>query len=495
MRLRSLLAMPRLRLEVVTGDDELDRTIRWVVTTDLLDPGRYLRGHELVLTGLVWRTGPADSETFVRALADAGVSGLAAWDLTLGAIPGDLVDACRRHRLPLFKVPEDVAFATVTEEVVRQLSSARAADLTAVLDRHRRLVEGTGLDAVLDLVGHCHVLAPTGRVVAGPPPADPAALAAAFLTAPRLPHHVPDLGMSVFPVAAGAASRVADWFIASEGDFGDWPPERRALTSELAAIVAIEKARLDAAAHPDREVVGAAAAGDAARLRYAGLTGGPYVAVAASGRGSPRPEELRAVLAEVLPRPRAVGLLDDEVIALVPATGEDVAAQAEAALSLLAPGLAGGGIAVGVSDVATAPDLRAAVEEARYARRLAATRPSPVCVVRHDELATHVLLLASVPDDVRHMFKVRLLDPLHEYDRVHGADLVRTLETWLQDSGSWTRCAERLHLHVNSVRYRIQRVQDLTGRDLSRPEDRVDFFLALRLMHGAEEGPAGGGEP
>lgn len=57
--------------------------------------------------------------------------------------------------------------------------------------------------------------------------------------------------------------------------------------------------------------------------------------------------------------------------------------------------------------------------------------------------------------------------------------LVRTLETFLRNSGSWTRCAEELHLHVNSVRYRVQRIQDLTGRDLSRMEDRVDFFLAL----------------
>src|SRR5690606_5530804 len=337
MRLRSLLAIPRLRLEVVTGEDDLDRAIRWVVTTDLLDPGRYLRGRELVLTGLVWRTRPADSETFVRALAEAGVSGLAAWDLALGAIPADLVEACRRHRLPLFKVPEDVAFATVTEEVVRQLSADRAADLTAVLDRHRRLVEGTGLDAVLDLVGHCHVLAPTGRVVAGPPPHDPGALAEAFLTAPRLPHHVPALGMSVFPVAGGAVPRVADWFIASEGDFGDWPPERRDLTTELAALVAIERARLDDSARSPRDLV----------------------AVAAAGGGDLRPEDVRAVLAEALPRPRAVGLLDDEVVALVPAGGEDVAAEARAALGLLAPGLPHGGIAAGVSDVATAPGLRA----------------------------------------------------------------------------------------------------------------------------------------
>ncbi|GAA1829832.1 PucR family transcriptional regulator [Actinomadura chokoriensis] len=471
MRLRSLLAMPELRLEVVTGADELDRAIRWVVTTDLLDPGRYLRGGELVLTGLVWRTRPADSEAFVRALAEAGVSGLAAWDLTLGTIPGDLVDACRRHRLPLFKVPEDVAFATVTEEVVRNLSGARAADLAAVLDRHRRLVEGTGLGAVLDLVGHCHVLTPTGRVVAGPPPPDPAALARAFLTAPNLPHHVPALGASLFPVAAGTP-RIADWFIAFEGDFTDWPAERRALTAELAAITALERARLDAPRTTDLRT---------ASPEDLGLpAGAPLVAVAASGRGTLRPADVRAVLIEILPSP-VIGPLEDELLALVPSAGNDVAAEIQAALDFLAPGLSGGGLAVGVSDAVAGSGLRGAVEEARHARRLAAARPAPVCVVRHDELATHVLLLASVPDDVRRMFKVRLLDPLHDYDRTHGADLVRTLETFLRNSGSWTRCAEQLHLHVNSVRYRIQRIEDLTGRDLSRLEDQVDFFLALRL--------------
>ncbi|MFB4311687.1 PucR family transcriptional regulator [Actinomadura sp. GTD37] len=475
MKLRSLLAMPELRLEVVTGADELDRAIRWVVTTDLLDPGRYLRGRELVLTGLVWRASPADSETFVRALAGAGVSGLAAWDLTLGAIPDDLVDACRRHRLPLFKVPEDVAFATVTEEVVRNLSGARAADLAAVLDRHRRLVEGTGLGAVLDLVGHCHVLTPAGRVIAGPPPPDPAALARAFLTAPALPLHVPGLGASLFPVAAGTP-RVADWFIAFEGDFTDWPAERRALTAELAAIVALERARLDVPA--DRELVASAAAGDVSRLPDV-----PHVAVVASGRGGLGPAELRAVLADLLGTERpAAGVLDDAAVALVPAPDRNVAAALQDALDLLAPGLAGAAVAVGVSDAAPPSGLRAAIEEARHACRLAAARASPVSVVRHDELATHVLLLASVPEDVRRIFQVRLLDPLHDYDKTHGADLVRTLETFLRNSGSWTRCAEQLHLHVNSVRYRIQRIEDLTGRDLSRLEDRVDFFLALRLM-------------
>ncbi|MFI0411445.1 PucR family transcriptional regulator [Actinomadura sp. 3N508] len=498
MKLRALLAMPELRLEVVVGDDAgLDRPIRWVVTTDLLYPGRYLRGRELVLTGLVWRSGPADSETFVRALADAGVSGLAAGEFALGTIPDDLVDACRRHRLPLFTVPEDVAFATVTEEVVRHLSGARAADLTAVLDRHRRLVEGTGLGAVLDLVGRdlgmrCHVLTATGRLVAGPPlpgADDAAALAGAFLRAPRLPRYAAGPDASVFPVGEGAVCRAADWFVACEGDFADWPAERRALTGELAAIVALERARLDdrlsAEGHRAQEIVTAVAAGGAGELEKHGVPAGePVVAVAAAGRDGMGLGEVRTILAEILPGARPVlGLVDDEVIGLIPAAaGADVAGAIEGALNALEPGLPRSGIAVGVSATAEAPDLRGIVEEARQARRLAATRsPAAVCVVRHDELATHVLLLASVPDDVREMFRVRLLDPLHAYDEVHGADLVRTLETFLRHSGSWARTAEELHLHVNSVRYRIQRVQDLTGRDLSRLEDQVDFFLALRL--------------
>ncbi|WP_433324648.1 PucR family transcriptional regulator [Spirillospora sp. CA-294931] len=512
MRLRSLLTVSEPPLEIITGRERLDRPIRWVVTTDMIDPSRYLSGDELVLTGLVWRTGPDDSEAFVRSLAGARVSALAAWDAEAGTVPADLVDSCRRHGLPLFRVPEDVAFATVTEAVVRHLSSARAADLTAVLDRHRRLVagarEGEGLDSVLDLVGRdlgmrCWVLTPAGRVVAGPRPLpaelDPAGLARVFLTAPRLPHRLRSPEVSIFPVTEGTGSRVADWFVVCEGDWQDWPEERRGLAGELAAIVALERARSDdrlsVAGRLAQELVGLVVAGAPAEeiLPRLELTGLPvmasFVAVAAcargTGRGDPRPGELRTLLGEALPGPRpVVGLLDDEAIALVPVppeSGRDVAGEVGRVLGRLAPGLTGGGLAVGVSDVVAAGELRGAVEEARYARRLAAGRTDPVCVVGHNELATHVLLLASVPDDVRHMFRMRLLDPLRTYDDVHNADLILTLETFLQNSGSWTRCAQQLHLHVNSVRYRIQRIQELTARDLSRLEDRVDFFLALRL--------------
>ena len=58
-----------------------------------------------------------------------------------------------------------------------------------------------------------------------------------------------------------------------------------------------------------------------------------------------------------------------------------------------------------------------------------------------EELASHVLLLAAVPDEVRRAFRSRLLDKVIAYDIEHQADLVRTLEAFLRSDGSWTRCA------------------------------------------------------
>ncbi|GAA3078053.1 hypothetical protein GCM10020254_22770 [Streptomyces goshikiensis] len=193
----------------------------------------------------------------------------------------------------------------------------------------------------------------------------------------------------------------------------------------------------------------------------------------------------------------AVAHAGDEAIALVPLPappgeagedkGPDAALHADVLLATvrepLAAGLADDGrLTLGVSAaVHSAEGLRGALEEARHARRVAAARPGRVCAAGHHELASHVLLLPFVPDDVRRAFTARLLDPLREYDRRHRAELIPTLEAFLDCDGSWTRCATRLHLHVNTLRYRVGRIEQLTGRDLSRLEDKLDFFLALRM--------------
>jgi DNA-binding PucR family transcriptional regulator len=190
----------------------------------------------------------------------------------------------------------------------------------------------------------------------------------------------------------------------------------------------------------------------------------------------------------------AVAHTGDEAIALVPLPavsaehdGSESGVLADALLEAVRDPLSAGldddgRVTLGVSAaVHSAEGLRGALEEARHARRVAAARPGRVCAAGHQELASHVLLLPFVPDDVRRAFTARLLDPLREYDRRHRAELIPTLEAFLDCDGSWTRCATRLHLHVNTLRYRVGRIEQLTSRDLSRLEDKLDFFLALRM--------------
>ena len=93
----------------------------------------------------------------------------------------------------------------------------------------------------------------------------------------------------------------------------------------------------------------------------------------------------------------------------------------------------------------------------------------------------HDLLLASVPAPVLRSSSDRLLGPLREYDDRHNAELISTLRSFLACDGSWSACASRMYVHVNTVRYRIRRIEELTGRDLSRLTDQVDFFLALQI--------------
>ncbi|MFD7702626.1 PucR family transcriptional regulator [Streptomyces caelestis] len=556
MRLRALLDTDALGLRLLGGEDELERGVRGVMTTDLRDPSRYLSGGELVLTGLAWRRDAADSEPFVRILAQAGVAAVAAGTAELGDVPDDLVVACARHRLPLFAVHESVAFATITEHVVRQVSGERAGDLAAVVDRHRRMMTsgpaGGGPEVVLDLLGsdldlRAWVLSPTGRLIAGARTAGPAlpadvcaGLAAEQLAAARTgrrgPHRVTrgQTTYSLFPVRGSGRSASAphdvretvlsDWVLVVEADAGDWAEERLDLLHGVTQLIAVERDRRDAARTVRRRLAqevlelvqtGAAPAEIAARLRVAapvllpGLGTAPHWQVVVArvdwdGGEADGGPVAQALLEEILvdpastgPEPSdriAVAHTGDEAVALVPlssVTGEHddsgTGVLAEALLASvrdpLTAGLDGDGrLTLGVSAaVHSAEGLRGALEEARHARRVAAARQGRVCAAGHQELASHVLLLPFVPDDVRRAFTARLLDPLRDYDRRHRAELIPTLEAFLDCDGSWTRCASRLHLHVNTLRYRVGRIEQLTGRDLSRLEDKLDFFLALRM--------------
>ncbi len=290
--------------------------------------------------------------------------------------------------------------------------------------------------------------------------------------------------------------------------------------------MALERARLDATRTGDRKLAeaivtmmasgggeGAAPAEIASLMRAAGLpSDGRYLVAAMTVEvdrlTSPNAQRWRCDLAEELAMPVAEGALaapfGDEIILLVPAPGEvardDVApanaAPGDTALAahLFAAAIRGARAAVesdrsrirltaGISATAEGViALPGAWHEASSARRLAALRGgTAIAVVTSDEVASHELLLATVPVSVLRSFRERLLGPLVAYDDRHRAELLPTLREYLACSGSPNACAANMYVHVNTVRYRIRRIEELTGRDLSHLDDQVDFFLALRV--------------
>jgi len=553
VRVRELLDVPDLGLRLLTDIAGMDPAILRVYTTDLPDPSRYLSQGDLVLTGLIWCRTPGDADRFVSALARAGVAALGAGE-ALGKVPDEVLQACGRHGLPLLAVPAETSFAAVTEEVGRRLSGDRATEMTRVLGRRRLLLsavaDGAGLDAMFRLMSRelgaeCWLLTGLGRVIGGTGPSLPRPLAlrlaCEYLRADRMPAaevSVAGEGAGTYSLfGVGGEPRITGWFLACAGSEQDWPHELRESVAELAADVALERARLNAARTGDGKLAeaivtmlasgggdGAAPAEIASLMRAAGLPpDGRYLVAAVTAEADrvtgPNAERWRCDLAGELAWPAAedalVAPLGDEIVVLVPAPGDRAPGESPGQSPGESPdGSPGGGapaahrfaatiraaqpvvesdrsrirLAVGVSGPAeSVTALPGALHEAGSARRLAALRlagldgTSAISVVTSDEVTSHELLLATVPGSVLRSFRERLLGPLLAYDDQHRAELLPTLREFLACSGSWNACAVRMYVHVNTVRYRIRRIEELTGRDLSRLDDQVDFFLALRI--------------
>jgi DNA-binding PucR family transcriptional regulator len=109
--------------------------------------------------------------------------------------------------------------------------------------------------------------------------------------------------------------------------------------------------------------------------------------------------------------------------------------------------------------------------------------------VSHELTGSHALLLALQDQDVLDAFRESLLAPLEDYDSSTGGALVETVRAFLEAGGRWQETAARLHVHVNTLRNRLERVEALSGRRLDSTPDRVDLWLALQAASAGTTGP------
>ncbi len=101
-------------------------------------------------------------------------------------------------------------------------------------------------------------------------------------------------------------------------------------------------------------------------------------------------------------------------------------------------------------------------------------------IATYKDLGSFQLLLSLQEDEALRLFCDSILGPIEASEGHYGGELMRSLEAFIEENGQWERAARRLYCHRHTLRYRIRRVEELTGRNLSSARDRIEFWLALR---------------
>ena len=515
LTLRSLLADPALELRLLVPGPEgaVDAEIVWVHTTELADPSYYVRERELVLTNGIWLDA-AEPAGFVAGVRRAGAAGIVfGLRAEQTSTPEALIAACRDADVPLVEISVEVPFTAISRAAAASYAAQRQEALLGLVRRGNALAaaisHGAGASGVLAVLRGDHdlplaVVDRVGRVLAAVGAELDAAQAAAAADA---------LGRRPRPleVDLDGAGRATMYPVGAVGDAdaallclrpvrGLNAVERDAL-DQAARFLSLEVARQQAVqaieqrfaselldmvlsgAHRAAEVPG--------RLRAFGVDpDGPLAVCAVAFRGGdPEPATLPGLVEAItdffpsqsLSAVVAGGTQDVVAVLAWRRPPEEVSALASQLVAALGPRFPGREPVIGIGGTASsAAELRQPLEEAREAARvLRARRGGGASVTTFAELGGYRHLLALHDPGQRQRFADSVLGPLRDHDRRRGGELVTTLRAFLDRDGHWAATAAALYVHVNTLRNRIARIAELTGRDVTRTADRVDLFLAL----------------
>lgn len=146
--------------------------------------------------------------------------------------------------------------------------------------------------------------------------------------------------------------------------------------------------------------------------------------------------------------------------------------QAEQPQSRLVAGL--GGPAETLADWPRAHEQ--AVQAMQLGRRLRLNQ-----LVEYNSLGIYQLLSQLEGTPAVQSFCNRIIGPLAEYDQRHRSSLVQTVDAYFAHHGNISQTAEALFVHRNTLLYRLDRIQELTGQDLNQADMRLALHLALKL--------------
>jgi sugar diacid utilization regulator len=173
-----------------------------------------------------------------------------------------------------------------------------------------------------------------------------------------------------------------------------------------------------------------------------------------------------------------------ELAVIVPAEDDERLARAAAGLAReLADSLSGFHLTTGRSRRCADPvDLYRAGSEARLAVNVGEAEGH--AVLAFEDTGAYRLLLPAMSEDPGELerFYAETVKPLSDYDEQYETELVATVEAYLDNDGNVAATAKQLFTHRHTVRYRLERVKELCGHDVSATEGREKLGLGLKAM-------------
>ncbi|MFJ2747858.1 helix-turn-helix domain-containing protein [Streptomyces sp. NPDC087297] len=235
-------------------------------------------------------------------------------------------------------------------------------------------------------------------------------------------------------------------------------------------------------------------AGLSARALRLGVNlGRPHAVFVLHAGAVPRPRLLAAAARLAQARKGLAGLHHEDVVLVCPAEAPDAVrgpgtgSGAGTGTGPAAASLAGelgqvlaGPVTVGAAGPVTGPaEFADAYAEARRCRTALRTLGREGTGAALSDLGFLGVLLGDQTDLGGYVHQT--LGPVLAYDAKRGTDLIRTLRAYFDTGTSQSRAAEALHVHVNTVVQRLERIGSLLGRDWQRPERALELQLALRI--------------
>jgi purine catabolism regulator len=535
LTLRDLLR--DLDLALLAGEGGLDLPVRWVHISELDDPTPWLSGGELLLTTGLQLGTPESQREFVSRLADHQLVGMGfGTGFTHESVPPAILEVAGDREFPVFEVPYELPFIAITEAAFSQLVNEQYAVLRRALAAQERLerivLSERGLEAVAGtlatLIG-ATVIVFDSR---GEPmlqrafrrALDAEALrnlqadvrerarrreASAFV--PSAPEGNQSLALPVAPDGApenganGSVRAPQAWLVAIK-DSGSLSDFDRLTLHQAVTLVALELLRSRVAGDTERRLAGdlfdALVRGElsgaelARRLAPFGLVNRVAAIVIQGppdGRGSSAP--LESAVGGALRdegTPALVASTGSLTCALVPGIEDEELFSLARLVATSTSSMLDAGVRVGVGRAVASGEAKRSFHEARCAlESLTMTGhatdddESPADrassrVATYRDLGSFQLLLSLQDDEALRLYCDSILGPIEASEGHYGGELMRSLEAFIEENGQWERAAKRLYCHRHTLRYRIRRVEELTGRNLSTARDRIEFWLALR---------------